>query len=77
MFLTKAETDTFTIEQCEKHLRKLAKTYKLDKSLQEYMTPELWDDLDNIVNTLLYLEDRIDYIKQLEHLNAIRPKKEE
>jgi hypothetical protein len=37
----------------------LARTYKLDRHLYEWMTPELWNDLDLIANTLLYLEDRI------------------
>ena len=57
--LEQIEIDALTEEECESQLKLLAKTYKLDKSIQEYFTPELWDQLDDIVNTLIWLEDRI------------------
>lgn len=62
LFLTKEQVSTMSVAACQKHLRKLARTYKLDKPLQEYMTPELWNDLDNITNTLAYLDDRIRWL---------------
>jgi len=71
-FLTKEQVDQLTLAQAESALKTLTKTYKLDKSLQEYMTPELWDNLDLITNTLLYLEDRIAYVKMIDHLNSVR-----
>jgi hypothetical protein len=74
MFLTLEQTDTLTLEQCEQALKILTKTYRLDRPLQEYMTPELWDNLDSIVDTLLYLEDRIRYIRMRDQLNANNPK---
>jgi hypothetical protein len=74
MFLTKEQVDILSVEQCEKALKILTKTYKLDAPLQEYMTPELWDSLDDIVNTLLYLEDRIKYVQMVDHLNSNNPK---
>ena len=72
MFLTREQVDQLTLAQAESALKTLTKTYKLDKSLQDYMTPELWDNLDNITNTLLYLEDRIAYVKMTTHLDSIR-----
>jgi hypothetical protein len=57
--LEQIEIDALSEEECESQLKLLAKTYKLDKSIQEYLTPELWDQLDDIVNTLIWLEDRI------------------
>ena len=74
MFLTLEQVDTLTQEQAESALKILTKTYRLDRPLQEYMTPELWDNLDSIVDTLLYLEDRIRYIRMRDQLNANNPK---
>jgi hypothetical protein len=34
------------------------------------MTPELWDNLDNIINTLAYLEDRKTWLAQYGHLRG-------
>lgn len=65
MILTKEQIDQLDYESSQKALRKLARTYKLDQSIQKYLTPELWLQLDDIVNTLLWLEDRI---KQFEDL---------
>jgi hypothetical protein len=76
-FLTKEQVDTLTQAQAEKALKLLTKTYKLDAPLQTYMTPELWECLDDIVNTLIFLEDRIAYVKMVDHLNSIRHKNEE
>jgi hypothetical protein len=74
MFLTLEQVDTLSVEQCERALKILTKTYRLDAPLQTYMTPELWDNLDSIVDTLLYLEDRIRYIRMRDQLNSINPK---
>lgn len=57
--LNQIDIDVLTEEECESQLKLLAKTYKLDQPIQEYFTPELWDQLDDIVNTLIWLEDRI------------------
>lgn len=65
MILTKEQIEQLDYAACQKALRRLARTYKLDRGIQEYLTPELWDQLDDIVNTLLWLEDRI---KQFEDL---------
>jgi hypothetical protein len=59
MILTREQVEELDYQGCQTALKKLARTYKLDKSVEEYMTPELWSQLDDIVNTLLYLEDRI------------------
>lgn len=72
MFLTKEQVDTLSLEQAQRALKLLTKTYKLDAPIQEYMTPELWDCLDQLCDTLLYLEDRIKYVQMTDHLDTIR-----
>lgn len=70
MIITKAQVEVMELPEVEKHLRTLAKTYKLDKPLMEYMTPELWDQLDDIVNTLCYLEERKKWLTDFGHLRG-------
>jgi hypothetical protein len=70
MFLTREETDLLTTEQCEQHLVKLTKKYNLDKPLH-LMWNEVWPDLDEIVNTLLYLEDQLRYLQQSEIMTRV------
>jgi hypothetical protein len=69
--LTKAQVEVMEAEEVDKQLRLLAKTYKLDKPLHEWMTPELWDQLDNIINTLCYLEDRKKWLTDFGHLRGL------
>ena len=57
--LNQSEVDVLSEQECLDQLKLLAKNYKLDQSIQEYLTPELWDQLDDIVNTLIWIEDRI------------------
>ena len=71
MMLTKAQVEVMEAEEVDKQLRLLAKTYKLDKPLHEWMTPELWDQLDNIINTLCYLEDRKKWLTDFGHLRGL------
>lgn len=70
MNLTKEQVEQMELPEVERNLKLLAKTYKLDKSLKEWMTPELWDQLDNIINTLAYLEDRKAWLEQYGHLRG-------
>lgn len=70
MFLSKEQVDVMEAEEVDSNLRLLAKTYKLDQPLQEYMTPELWDQLDDIINTLLYLDDRKKWLTDFGHLRG-------
>ena len=67
MMLTREQVEVMEMPEVNRNLRKLAKTYKLDKPLSEWMTPELWDNLDNIINTLAYLEDRKTWLAQYAH----------
>ena len=67
MNLTKEAVEQMEAEEVEKNLKLLARTYKLDKPFKDWMTPELWDNLDNIVNTLAYLEDRKTWLAQYAH----------
>jgi hypothetical protein len=72
MTLTKEQVDAMTSAECQKHLKLLDKTYPMDKPLGE-LTPELFEQVDDIANTLLYLEDRIRYIQASD--NAIQANK--
>jgi predicted outer membrane protein len=72
MNLTKEQVEVMEAKEVDRQLRLLAKTYKLDKPLSEWMTPELWDKLDDIINTLAYLEDRKQWLVQFGHLQAER-----
>lgn len=67
MLLTKEQIDLLTQEQAEKALRKIEREFKVDKPFHDYMTPELWNQLDDIANAMLYLEDRIAHIKMSEN----------
>ena len=67
MFLTLEQASEMSLEDCELHLKKLAKQYNLNKPLTEVWT-EVWADLDDIVNTLLYCEDRISALELAERL---------
>ena len=58
MFLTLEQASEMSREDCELHLKKLARKYNLNKPITECWT-EVWPILDDITNTLLYLEDRI------------------
>jgi len=59
MILTREQVEELDYQGCQTAIKQLARTYRLDRHLYEWMTPELWNDLDDIANTLLYLEDRI------------------
>jgi hypothetical protein len=70
MNLTKEAVEQMELKEINKHLKQLAKTYKLDKPIELWMTPELFDQLDDIINTLLYLEDRKQWLEQYGHLRG-------
>lgn len=76
MLLTKEQIELLDEAGAAKHLKLIEKTWKLDKPIQDYLTPELWDQLDDIANNLLWTEDHLDKIKQIAHLNSIRPTKD-
>ncbi len=67
MNLTKEAVEQMEAAEVNKNLKQLAKTYQLDKPISEWVTPELWDNLDNIINTLAYLEDRKQWLEQYAH----------
>ena len=58
MFLTLEQANEMSREGCELHLKKLARKYNLNKPITECWT-EVWPILDDITDTLVYLEDRI------------------
>ena len=64
MFPTKEAIEQMDIKEVNQQLKQLAKNYQLDKPIKEILTPELWQHLDNIVDTLARLEDRKQWIEQ-------------
>lgn len=70
MFLTAEQVNEFTADQCEAHIKKLVRKYNLNKPIMECWE-EVWPVLDEITNTILYLEDRQTYLVQANNaLNA-------
>ena len=72
MILNKLQVDQMTAEECQKHLKLLDKNFPMTQTLHR-LTPEQFAQADDIVNTLLWLEDRMRYIQQSE--NAINANK--
>jgi len=62
MILNKEQVEVMTAEECQKHLKLLDKSFPMDKTLG-LLSPEQFEQVDSIANTLLYLEDRIRYIQ--------------
>jgi hypothetical protein len=69
MTLTQEQVEAMTADECSKHLKLLAKTYALEKTIDK----EIWPFVDSITNTLLWLEDRIRYCQASD--NAIQANK--
>ena len=69
MFLTAEQANELTADECDAHLKKLARKYNLNKPIMECWE-EVWPIVDEITNTLLYLEDRIKYLDQLDNIAA-------
>ena len=67
MFLTAEQANEMSKEECQSHIKKLARKYKLEKNIMEVWT-EVWADCDDIANTLLYCEDRISALELAERL---------
>jgi hypothetical protein len=67
MFLTLEQASEMSREDCEAHIKKLARNYKLEKPIMEVFA-EVWADCDDIANTLLYCEDRISALELAERL---------
>ena len=59
MILNKEQVELMTGEQCQNHLKLFTKTYPLEKTIDQ----ELWPQVDSIANTLIWLEDHIQYCK--------------
>jgi hypothetical protein len=60
MTLNREQIQAMTKIEAEKYLKKFERHYPLNKEL--HLLPnkhELWDEMDSIVNTLLWLEDHI------------------
>ena len=58
LFLSKGEVDNLTYAECCEHLRTLKNTWDFERNLQEFFA-DVWPILDELTNTVLFLEDRI------------------
>jgi len=58
LFLTKEQASLLTYEECQQRLKDITRLYAVDKPLMPRIS-EIWPILDDIVDTILYLEDRI------------------
>ena len=58
LFLTKQQVDELTYTECQQHQKQLNKAYNFNKPLKEQMD-SVWPIIDPLVNTQLWLEDRI------------------
>jgi hypothetical protein len=58
MFLTLEQVEAMTYKECQKHMKLIAKTYNLEQPLTECWE-QVWPVLDELTDTILYLEDRI------------------
>lgn len=71
--LTKEQVEEMSVKDATQALKQLESLDILDKGFDT--NPELWDQCDDIANTLLYLEDHIRHLDQLASLakaNAAR-----
>ena len=58
MFLTLEQVEAMTYKECQKHMKLISKTYNLEQPLTECWE-QVWPVLDELTDTILYLEDRI------------------
>ena len=56
--LNQEQIEQMTYDECKTHLKRLNKTYPLDTPIAK-LSKAHWDLCDDIANTLLWLEDRI------------------
>jgi hypothetical protein len=75
MFYTKQQVSEMTIPTAKKALALINKKYNLEKPLIECFQ-EVWPVLDELTNTILYLEDHINHSELVDRLNDARPTKE-
>ena len=58
LFLNKEQVEEFSYADCTAHMKLLSKAYNLNKPLKDCFV-EVWPVLDQICDTLLYIEDRM------------------
>jgi hypothetical protein len=58
LLISKEQIENLTYKQCQQHLKQLLKTYDFETELVK-LPREQWVLVDDIANTMLYLEDRI------------------
>jgi len=59
MFLTLEQVEAMTYKECVRHMKLISKTYNLEQPLTECWQ-QVWPVLDELTDTILYLEDRIE-----------------
>jgi len=58
MFYTREQAAELKLSEATEALKRLTKEYNIDKPI----TSEVWPILDDIVNSILYLEDHIHFL---------------
>jgi hypothetical protein len=71
MILTREQVEELDLKAAETALKRLHKNYQIDTPVNK-IDYETWLNFDDVCNTLLWLEDRIKYIKMTDHLDTIR-----
>lgn len=72
LFLTREQAEQLTVAEAERHLKKLERAYPIDKPFAKLDNfPELWAQMDDITNTILYLEDHIASQKKSDQMVAL------
>jgi uncharacterized protein YhaN len=67
-FLTREQVELMSVDQCQECLDLLAQTWDLDQPLEQNWD-RVWPNLDQIVDTMLYLEDRLKTLEMSQNLS--------
>ena len=68
MILTREQVEQLTIDQVNKAIKAIEKTKLLDKPLTK-LSLEEYQMIEDLSNTILYLEDRLQWLEQYKHLH--------
>jgi len=68
VILTREQVEQLTIDQVKKAIKAIEKTKLLDKPLT-LLSLEEYQMIEDLSNTILYLEDRLQWLEQYKHLH--------
>jgi hypothetical protein len=67
VILSREQVEQLTIDQVNKAIKAIEKTKLLDKPLTK-LSLEEYQMIEDLSNTILYLEDRLQWLEQYKHL---------